>query len=522
MNVFLKVRNSRGSFLLFYVIAWFFWGSPSLGKCKDLPTSDIDPYFRGHTLTANNRYLFAVSEGRICIKRRRPSSRWHKLRILPEMKGKISEISLDGTRMVAKSNENKIFLMKEALKETSKFKWTGRWGSPFGWGTGLPLPKDVSIWDFSFLSPEIDKSYVDSMGQDHMIGVGVGTLFAVRGDAQNITYFDPWLPADESYGVCGPLRGQLRIAALSTIGSTLAVMDKYGNIFIRRYDFDISGADTIVFDYTYEMKTPRSGFLPWVFSPRKLPVPDWVRLPRVPGPITNKISLEKMGSGAKVRVVRVEGMKYGRTGYYEVIYNFISRSPDLNIINFPVKWKFVETNRPLEGKLIENYFVHDDRIDIGPSQDEKYEFVLNKESETPISIELLDFNLRCSPATMRISFGSLDDSMDLYLHVTDKIRFLARKTEGDERPLKQNGTIEVPGSLLNNLENLSQNQREFLENYLQKKIFTPVKLSIRKDKIRLRTRRIRRTELFPMSRRWKFTKAPQQTENHKESAFGGI
>lgn len=519
MQIFPKIRISLGLFLSLVLAAAFF-GNPSLGKCRDLPTEDIEPHFRGHTLTANSRYLFAVNEGRICIKRRRPLSRWHKLRILPEMKGKISEISLDGTRMVAKNDENKIFLMKEALKKPSKFTWTGRWGSPFGWGTGLPLPQDVSNWDFSFLSPEIDYSYIDSAGQDHMVGVGVGTLFAVRGDRQTITYFDPWLPADESYGVCGPHRGRLLISSISTIGSTLGVMDKYGNIFIRRFDFDMSGADTIVFDYTYEMRRPRSGLIPWVLSPRKLPVPDWVHLPRVPGPITNKISLEKIGRGAKTRVIRVEGMEYARTGYYEVTYDFISRSPDLNNINFPVAWKFVETNRPLEGKLIEDYFLNEGRIDIGPSNDEKYSFVLNENSELPIHIELLDFNLRCSPATMRINFGSSNDSMDLFLHVTDKIRCFQR-TQKSDRPLRQNGTIEIPLSLLNNFEHLGKNQQEFIEDHLQRRAFTPVRLSIRKDDIRLKTRRAR-TGLFHNSHRWKFTKVPDEKEKNVESVLEGI
>lgn len=462
-------------FSLLAAIALFFSSNFSFAKCKDLPTNS-EPLFRGHALSFNSEYLFGLSEGRICIKRRVPHAQWHRLKMPDGTKGTISEIALDGTRLIAKDHDNKVYLMKESIKKPSSFVWMTTWGFPIGRGAGLVLPKDITAWDFSYLSAEIDKSYIDSVGRNHWVGSGVGTLFAVRGDQQTITYFDPWLAADDSYEVCGPHRGRLRIVAISVSGSTLMVMDKYGNIFIIRYDFDIAGCDTLVMNYTYKNKKAHAGLLRWLLSARKLPVPDWVTLPKIPGQITNKISIDRVGYGAQIRTMRVEGIKDGHTGYYEIDYDFVIRSPEMMTAHFPLEWKFVETDLPLEGDMIENL----PELDLGPSRGKLFTMPINENRPFPLLVELLDFNRHCSPTTMRITFGK-NDTLDLILHVTDKIRLKARKSEA--KAVDQNGMIEVPLQILHNLPQQGPRQQKFIKEILGRKQFTKVKLKVLKNEI---------------------------------------
>ncbi len=492
MELFSRLKIVRTIFSLGAIVIVLFYSPFTFAKCQDLPL-DTDPLFRGHDFSANSRYLFALNEGRICIRRRGiPSAKWHRLKMPDKTKGTISEIAVDGSRLVAKGSDNTIYLMKEGIKEPSSFVWMKTWGFPVGRGDALKLPADTSVWDFSYLSAEIDKSFIDSVGQSHWVGVGVGSLFAVRGDQQKINYFDPWLPVDDSYQVCGPHRGRLRIIAISSIGSTMMVMDKFGNIFIRRFDFDIAGCDTVIMNYTYKNRRPHRGILHWLLSERKLPETDWIPLPKVAGELTNKISIDRIGRGAKVRIMRVEGRKDGHTGYYEMEYDFVARSPELLQDVSPLEWKFIETNLPLQGEIIDN----SPKLDLGESRGEKFSFASN-DYLFPLHVELLDFNRHCSPATMRVTFGK-DDSLDLILHVTDKVRLKARKSES--KSIKQNGVLEIPFSLLNNLAQQGPRQQRFIKEILGRKQFTKLKLKIKKDKI-----------FFTSDNalnKWEFTKVP--------------
>lgn len=456
----------------------------SVADCKDLPSLPNGLSFRGHKFSYNDNYLFAVHKGRICIKRKSPHAKWHRLSMLDEMKGTISELSVDGSRLIAKGKDGTIYFMKKGLRKPKHFVWTSNWGIPFGLGEGLALKRDITLWDFSYLSPKIDRSYVDSVGRTHTVGMGVSTIYAVRGDRQTITYYDPWLPVDESYGLCGPLRGRLKIAALSTIGSTLMVMDKYGNMFIRRYDFDIGAGNRITFRHTYERRKSRRGVIPWLLSARKLPVPDWVQLPTINGPITNKISIDRIGHGAHRRVMRVEGMHLGHSGYYETEYNFVDQRPDMSVYVAPVEWRFVRTDLPLEGTLVENPPEHGG-YDLGTSNDQTYQAMRYDEDGSIINLELTDFNARCSPAALRVSFGASEIPMKLILHSTEKFRFDKREPIIGERPLELYGTIEIPRELLEHDGLLPEKHRQFLTKHFDWQPYTNVRLSITKDGVKL-------------------------------------
>src|SRR6185436_15591145 len=111
----------------------------------------------------------------------------------------------------------------------------------------------------------------------------------------------PWLPADDSYEVCGPQRGRFKVAALSAAASTVFVMNRAGEMYTRLYDFDMSGADSVFLKYSYEDQRGKP-------SPAiQLPPVDWIRQPRIRGRVRDAISIHKTGPGSNSRVLRVAG-----------------------------------------------------------------------------------------------------------------------------------------------------------------------------------------------------------------------
>jgi hypothetical protein len=453
------------------------------GECRNLPAGLEAPPLNDHYLTKNPRYIFVVHDGGICLKERKPGSAWHKMPLPPQLKNKVKEIAVDGPKLVARGRDNRIFFMRQAMQHRYLFMWTAQWGVPLGLGGGLWLSPGTTLWDFSFISPRLDREYIDSAGQSHTIGFGVSTLFEVGEDGQEIVSYDPWLQPDKSIQVCGPKRGRLRILAISTIGSTIVVMDKYGNIFIVRFDFDMAGGDKIIMGYTYKIRTPRTDFFSWLRAPRKLPIPDWQRLPKIDGVITDHIALKRVGHGARVRRVRVEGLREGRTGFFEAEFDFIDQSPDLNVSEKkPIVWQFHPTDRPLIGRVINNQ--QDEAIvDLGVSRDRTYGLDLGDSAR----VSLVDFNRYCSPARVRVSFAEGND-IDLWLHHRETLRVFKKSPEST---IKQWGSVEIPEEILRNWENLTNAQQKFLVDHFGNDRFTKVFLRVAPDKVQIKKRGLR-------------------------------
>src|SRR3546814_2421295 len=77
----------------------------------------------------------------------------------------------------------------------------------------------------------------------------VSHIWSLRDDGQHYRFNDPWLPRDDSYEMCGPQRGQFRGVNLSASGSTIFTINRYGDLYTRHYDFDLSGDDSLFFEY---------------------------------------------------------------------------------------------------------------------------------------------------------------------------------------------------------------------------------------------------------------------------------
>src|SRR3546814_12719902 len=100
----------------------------------------------------------------------------------------------------------------------------------------------ISVWSSDVCSSDLTLPL--PAGNLHPVGNGkVSHIWSLRDDGQHYRFNDPWLPRDDSYEMCGPQRGQFRGVNLSASGSTIFTINRYGDLYTRHYDFDLSGDD---------------------------------------------------------------------------------------------------------------------------------------------------------------------------------------------------------------------------------------------------------------------------------------
>jgi hypothetical protein len=382
-------------------------------------------YLRTTTDTYNRRYWFALRGGRIYFKSnaavtgiRQP---WAPLSTPSCFAGRVTGISVDDDELVAIADHRQIFTMDGALGDPGFFNWTVRWGPVFWTGPGRRLPPGKA-WAWSVSSPREDGTFTDRAGNRHPVGdAKVSHAWLLRRGGQRLTYMDPWLPRDQSYEMCGPERGRFRSVDMSASGSTVFVTNRYGDMFTRLYDFDISGPDSFFVDYSYRNQRGKAN--PAI----QLPPEPWTRQPKIPGRITSAISIEKQGTGSIHRILRVEGRHGGSTGYWQ---RDIASAPSAG-------WKFVRTGAPLEGRALRNPRRNTSGKGLGRSENAQYAM------RTPgLRGRIPNFNLYCSPAHLSFRLDR-NSSVRLRLHTTDDIRQTPRARGLDSNPRVVQGTIEA-------------------------------------------------------------------------------
>ena len=270
-------------------------------------------YLRTQTETFNRLYEFATRGGQIYGRPRDSADPWRELPLPLCFAGHVASISLDDDEMIALDDARRVYTMDNALKDPSTFDWTSRWGTPFWTGPGYTLPSDVIAWSWSVISPLEDKRWTDPAGNHPPVGSAkVSHIWSLRSGGRRLTFNDPWLPLDDSYEMCGPLRGRFRAVNLSASGSEIFVIGTHGDLFTRLYDFDLSGHDEFFLKYSYDDQRGKGDS-----APIQLPPAPWVMQPKIPGKITSAISVEKTGVDAVHRILRVEGRRGTHTGYWE-------------------------------------------------------------------------------------------------------------------------------------------------------------------------------------------------------------
>lgn len=382
-------------------------------------------WLRSMKATYNRRYWFGLRGGHIWFRSnqevtgiRQP---WAPLSTPGCFNGDVTGISVDDDELLAINSDRQIFTMDGALGDPSFFNWTVRWGPVFWTGAGRTLPPGKA-WSWSVSSPIEDGTFTDPAGNVHTVGdAKVSHVWLLHHHGQRLTYMDPWLPADESYESCLPHRGRYRAVNMSASGSTEFVINRFGDMFTRLYDFDISGPDSFFLNYSYGDQRGQAN--PAI----QLPPEPWTRQPKIPGRITRAISIEKTGTGSIHRILRVAGKRRGHTGFWQ------------RDIAAPrsAGWSFVKTGGRLRGRRLANPAGNTSTRGLGPSEDARFSMhAMGVRGRVP------NFNVYCSPARLRFRLDH-NSSVRLRLHTTDDIRQSPRARGLDTNPREIQGTIQA-------------------------------------------------------------------------------
>ena len=439
--------------------------------------------FRGNQASFNTRYEARIVQGTIQAREKRPATKegsWITLTLPEGLAGQVTELAMDDEHIIALNEERQIYTMWNGLDEISDFTWQMEWGMPFWRGPGMRLTDDILTWDFSVVSRREDGYWTDPVG--HLFEVGLAKcshIWMLGKDGQELIYNDPWLPADYSYGICGPARGAFQAVNLSTSGSHLFLINKYGDMYTRFYDFDIGGADA---------------FLPSAYADQSnklipvIQIPSaWVRHPKIDGEITQRISIHKIGRDCVNRTLRVEGRDgEGQTGYFE---------KDITQLASPSQWTFHPTGAPLEGALLDNRPEESTHLTLGPRNDRYYEKTMESVEELSPTLpwwriiapqdwaaELTNFSCYNTPTDLVVHL-SATESLSLKLHTKETIRVSTRPRGLSHKARYIPGSIEIPKKLLDRVESLPVKSRKFIQSYLMKRRFTRVDIQATLDKV---------------------------------------
>lgn len=398
-------------------------------------------HLRGRSETYSADYYFAVREGRIYLKPNLEvtglDEPWRALLMPRCLDGEVSEISADGLVLLALNAQRDIYTLDLGHEDIGISPWTRRWG-PFFWtDLGASIPDDVRDWATSELHSGIDEYFIDGGGRPQKPW-GILTVYLLRGDGRHITYLDPWLPVDDSREVCPPERGSVVMAGLSGSGSTVMVVTTAGEIYTRLHEFDVSGANSVLLDYAW--RDQEGVDAPLI----QLPGPDWIHHPRVPGTLTDRISLRKLSPGTEHRVMRVEGRDAsGNDGYWQKDQADTAAGD----------WHFVVTGEPLQGRL----------LPLPQGTPDAPEDFLYSGSIDGHPAAVLGFNPYCSPTTLRVEIDGAP--LNLELHTTDGLRQERRARGLDLYPRYYRDAIMVPHDLWDTREQLPAAQQAFLQQY---------------------------------------------------------
>lgn len=358
--------------------------------------------FRSKTTSFNRRWFAALQDGRIWIKPNtdegEPPGEWRLLGTgLPaggevvrfDPPTEIIELSGDGTWLHALSSAGVFYRGTDFTGDVhASFTWSDTWGHPAATGPGLTTELPVARgWSVSDSQGGGVHHYEDRLGTTHGVGLGVAHLYRVGPTGRTLFFNDWWLPADWSRQICLPDRGTFRAESLSVSASTLFVVGPLGELYTRLYDFDTAGEnDTLVYSYLIDAAAGDT---------RALPAEDWRRQPDITdGLITSRITIFQDGQGNAARMLRVEGVRDGRTGFY---FKRI----------FDEGWSFEETGYRVCGPFL-NAPGRTPPAPVEPS-DFPLSGTLSVDrtfgTDVSVEIEILDFNVVCSPARAHLLVG---------------------------------------------------------------------------------------------------------------------
>ena len=436
-------------------------------------------YLRDDTGSFNRYYELYLLDGVLYIRKRHVTGPW-KVAPQPEsLKGKIKAISLDGFQCLAIGPDDVLYQIHNTGSDTVKWYWDVAWGGVLRIGKYYQAKNITPYqWALSFISQKDDESYTDIDGRRHPVSFTnlMQYVYIDPENPANIVYNDPWLPRDESYTYGSPKHSRFQSVGLSAAASTVFVINQYGDLFIRTHDYDFSGGDPLQFPYSWdsqEGKPDAKFFLQQRFDPTvaavRLPSTPWVQIPKIPGEITNRISIESTEKGNENRLLKVEGRKDEKTGFWQ---RALTDS----------EWQFVVTGEPLKGTLLENSLEDSSDKDLAPETGIHYS---GKIAGTNATLEVKDFAYNDNaqytfltignttvPATFYTEYGSFGKAVTM--------EFLPHEKGLTDDPLRYNAALYLDDDAIQTLKGTREGTT-FLNNWFGTKHYHPLVLAATSD-----------------------------------------
>lgn len=412
-----------------------------VSEFDDLPAAPAHLSFppsielRDNTQGFNDFAEVALRDGSLYARPRSSGATWRHVPTPECLNGQIVAVSVDGNMLVAADRNGWVYSMDNLLSGPLLWNWTYSYGGPIWlWpGEQVPGTSDGPIASNRWaISHRMSKSFEDAKGYTHPTTAGLVELVALSQDGSRITYQDPWLPADLSYEIGGPMNGRFISESLSVSGSVTFVMNRYGDMFTRKYDLDMAGSNHIPGRYTWQDQGPLPSApdqlterLNPAYAAISLPAEDWQRQPKIPGDITSRISIHVSGDTAEDRELRVEGRHGGRTGYWH---------KDLRAPN----WAFAPGDQPLTGEPVTN--TADDRSARTLAPPTGLTFRGDLAGGWNLRFDDFDWAQTKHPATLTAPSGR---TYAIELYTTDGLRLLPRAAGLDDDPRELEGAFDV-------------------------------------------------------------------------------
>ncbi len=418
-----------------------------------------DVYLKTPTQSFNSRFYYFVEKGKIWFKANRQTTQknepWQLMGCegLPcqpdnpafEVPQSIVQISADGDELTAIDGRGYFYARtSKGPGLFSKDEWIMHHG----------FPKDTLRLD-----PPLDAKRAMAMGRrhsdvlwhedpdqnvHHFGTMGTSTIYLLGPRGHEIYYTDNGLPTDFSNQICGPERGTFVAENLQVSAGTLFVINRSGEMYTHMNDFDLNGGTSMFIDYTYVPQAYRPNEKGDDFqthlTPWRLPLEDWQKQPTVPlsgkARLSTLITILQTGQGNAARELRVGGLNSdGETGYW---HKGLTEK----------QWRF----SPARLEIGAHHWAEPEKISPRvTSADIVYQGngVINNSKER-VELELLDFNLFCSPATLRLKYKQ--KTFELKLHTIDAWINVHRKLPGlDGTPKLLLGTLDIPENVRQDL-----------------------------------------------------------------------
>jgi hypothetical protein len=414
-----------------------------------------DVYLKTPTQSFNSRFYYFVEKGKIWFKANRQTTQknepWQLMGCegLPcqpdnpafEVPQSIVQISADGDELTAIDDRG--YFYARTSKGPGLFS-TDEWIMHHG------FPKDTLRLD-----PPLDNKRAMSMGRrhsdvlwhedpdqnvHHFGTMGTSTIYLLGPRGHEIYYTDNGLPTDFSNQICGPERGTFVAENLQVSAGTLFVINRSGEMYTHMNDFDLNGGTSMFLDYTYSPQAFRpqdkgddfqTHLTPW-----RLPLEDWQKQPPVPlsgkARLSTLITILQTGQGNAARELRVGGLNAeGETGYWhkgvaEKQWRF-----------FPARLE-IGVHQWAEPEKISPRITSADIVYQGKG--------ITSNPQERVELTLLDFNLFCSPATLRIKYKQ--KTTDIKLHTIDAWINVHRQLPGLDGTPKLNHYQKINGKSL--------------------------------------------------------------------------